>query len=121
MYSFLLLSFLIFFFFSVLLAFLFFSSFVFSFFLFSSLLSFFSFLTVYVVIKMVKTEKNTRASSNAAVLGDNIQDIVKELDHTLVDKSSKIEWLLERLEFYKDHSVLVFSSWYYSNCSSFFY
>jgi hypothetical protein len=70
---------------------------------------------------MVKTEKNTRASSNAAVLGDNIQDIVKELDYTLVDKSSKIEWLLERLEFYKDHSVLVFSSWYYSNCSSFFY
>jgi hypothetical protein len=44
---------------------------------------------------MVKTEKNTRISSNAAVLGNNIQDIVKKLDHILVDKSSKIEWLLE--------------------------
>jgi hypothetical protein len=58
----------------------------------------------------VKTEKNTRISLNVAILGDNIQDIVKELDYTLVDKSFKIEWLLEQLEFYKDHSVLIFSS-----------
>jgi hypothetical protein len=39
---------------------------------------------------MVKTEKHTRASSNATLLGDNIQDIVKELDHILVEKSTKI-------------------------------
>jgi hypothetical protein len=69
---------------------------------------------------MVKTEKYMRASSNATLLGDNIQDIVKELDHTLVEKSIKITWLLERLEFYKDHNVFIFSSWYYSTFSSFF-
>jgi hypothetical protein len=69
---------------------------------------------------MVKTEKYMKASSNATLLGDNIQNIVKELDYTFVEKSSKIAWLLERLEFYKDHSVLIFSSWYYSTFFSFF-
>jgi hypothetical protein len=108
--------------FSLLFFLLFFSSLLlFSLFFFSFLFFFFSFLTIYVVIKMVKTEKNTRTSLNIAVLDNNIQDIVKELNHTLVDKSSKIKWLLERLEFYTDHSVLVFSSWYYSTYFSFFY
>jgi hypothetical protein len=72
------------------------------------------------VIKIVKIEKHVRASSNATLLNDNIQDIVKELDYTLVEKLTKIAWLLERLEFYKDHNVLIFSSWYYSTSSSFF-
>jgi hypothetical protein len=41
---------------------------------------------------MVKTEKYMRASSNVTLLGNNIQDIVKELDHILVEKSIKIAW-----------------------------
>jgi hypothetical protein len=111
------------FFFSCFLLFLCYSSLIifslfFSFFIFSSF--FYSFFTLYIVIKMIKTEKHMRASSNATFLGDNIQDIVKELDYTFVKKSSKIAWLLERLEFYKDHSVLIFSSWYYSTFFSFF-
>jgi hypothetical protein len=90
-----------------------FSSFIFSFFLCS-------FLTLYIVIKIVKTEKYMRASFNATLLGNNIQNIVKELDYILVEKSTKIAWLLERLEFYKNHNVLIFSSWYYSTFSFFF-
>jgi hypothetical protein len=61
---------------------------IFSLFFFFYLLLFFVFFTLYVVIKIVKIEKYMRIFSNATLLSNNIQDIVKELNYTFVKKLS---------------------------------